>query len=68
MPDARQLPLPVASPEETVALFRYGLIADPGHLRVAVHGQRDGSVQDHLLGDGPQRRALPRRALSPDQK
>ena len=39
MTDARQLPLPVASHEDTVALFRYGLIADllhlpPGHRRL----------------------------------
>jgi putative transposase len=34
MRELRQLPLPVASPEETVALFRYGLIADLLHLRV----------------------------------
>lgn len=32
MPDSRQLPLPGASPAETVALFRYGLIADLLHL------------------------------------
>jgi transposase InsO family protein len=32
MPDLRQLSLPVASHEETVALFRYGLIADLLHL------------------------------------
>jgi putative transposase len=32
MPPLRQLPLPIASPEETVALFRYGLIADLLHL------------------------------------
>ena len=41
MPDARQLPLPVASHDEAVALFRYGLIADllhlpPGHRRLQV--------------------------------
>jgi putative transposase len=30
----RQLPLPVHSPEETVALFRYGLIADLLHVPV----------------------------------
>jgi transposase InsO family protein len=39
MTDARQLPLPVASHDEAVALFRYGLIADllhlpPGHRRL----------------------------------
>ena len=39
MTDSRQLPLPVASPDEAVALFRYGLIADllhlaPGHRRL----------------------------------
>jgi len=33
MPDTRQLPLPVGSHDETVALFRYGLIADLLHLR-----------------------------------
>jgi len=32
MADTRQLPLPVTSQEETVALFRYGLIADLLHL------------------------------------
>lgn len=32
MPDARQLPLPVTSHDQTVALFRYGLIADLLHL------------------------------------
>lgn len=39
MTDSRQLPLPVASHDEAVALFRYGLIADllhlpPGHRRL----------------------------------
>ena len=33
MSNSRQLPLPVASHEESVALFRYGLIADLLHLR-----------------------------------
>ena len=32
MTDSRQLPLPVASHDEAVALFRYGLIADLLHL------------------------------------
>ena len=32
MSDARQLALPVASQDETVALFRYGLMADLLHL------------------------------------
>ena len=39
MSDSRQLPLPVTSDDEAVALFRYGLIADllhlpPGHRRL----------------------------------
>jgi hypothetical protein len=39
MTDSRQLSLPVASHDEAVALFRYGLIADllhlpPGHRRL----------------------------------
>jgi hypothetical protein len=35
---------------------------------LAVHLQRDGPLQHDLLGDGPQCRALPRGALSPDQE
>ena len=38
----------------------------PRRLRLPLHRQRHGPLQDHRLGDGPARRAHPRRPLSAD--
>jgi transposase InsO family protein len=60
MSDARQLPLPVASHDEAVALFRYGLIADllhlpPGHRRLAAQ-LREKAERDYEIPGSVRRR------------
>lgn len=60
MPDVRQLPLPVSSPEEAVALFRYGLIADllhlpPGHRRLQAQ-LREKADRDYEIPGSRRRR------------
>lgn len=60
MADTRQLPLPVTSPEETVALFRYGLIADLLHLppgdRTLHRRLREKADREYDMPGSPRRR------------
>ena len=60
MPDARQLPLPVAAHDEAVALFRYGLIADllhlpPGHRRLAAQLREKAEREYEIPGSARRR-------------
>ncbi len=60
MTDARQLPLPVASHDEAVALFRYGLIADllhlpPGHRRLQAQLREKADREYEIPGSARRR-------------
>jgi putative transposase len=60
MTDARQLPLPVASHDEAVALFRYGLIADllhlpPGHRRLQAQLREQADREYEIPGSARRR-------------
>ena len=60
MTDARQLPLPAASHDEAVALFRYGLIADllhlpPGHRRLQAQLREKADREYEIPGSARRR-------------
>jgi transposase InsO family protein len=60
MTDSRQLPLPVASHDEAVALFRYGLIADllhlpPGHRRLQAQLREKADREYEIPGSARRR-------------
>jgi len=60
MTDSRQLPLPVASHDEAVALFRYGLIADllhlpPGHRRLQAQLREKAEREYEIPGSARRR-------------
>jgi putative transposase len=60
MTDSRQLPLPAATPDDAVALFRYGLIADllhlpPGHRRLQAQLREKADREYEIPGSARRR-------------